>query len=379
MIKAFKYRIYPKKSQQSQLRVQLDECRWLYNHLLEQRKTAWNERKESLSCFGQQRTYKQLKVDRPSLKQAHSHVLQNVAVRIDLAFQAFFRRCKAGEKEGYPRFRGRNRYDSITYPQYGNGAKLNAEGSLQLAKIGRVRMVYHRPIQGKPKRVTIRRSATGKWYATITCEWEPTPLEPNQKQVGIDVGLNYFAVLSTGLRVDNPRFFRTDEKALGCAQRKLSKAEKGTADYQKKRRVVARIHERISFRRHNFIHQFSWYIVALLGFIAVEDLNVNRMVHNHCLAKSIADAAWSAFFSALFYKAECAGRICVAVNPAYTSQTCSGCGYRQKMSLDERLYKCRCCNLRIDRDLNASRNILTLGLQSRLENQQEAPGFIRGE
>jgi len=368
MTKAFKYRIYPKKSQQSILRKQLEQCRWLYNHLLEQRKTAFEERKESLSCFGQQRTYKQLKADRPSLSTVHSQVLQNVAVRIDLAFKAFFRRCKAAEKPGYPRFRGRNRYDSITYPQYGNGAKLNTDASLQLSKIGRVKMVYHRPIQGTPKTVTIRRSTTGKWYATITCEWEPTPLERNEKQVGIDVGLNYFVVLSNGEKINNPRFFRTDEKALAKAQRRFSFVAKAT-DFNKRKKVVSRIHERIGFRRHNFIHQLCWHIVSLFGFIAVEDLNVNRMVHNHCLAKSISDAAWRMFFSALAWKAECAARQFVAVNPAYTSQTCSDCGHRQKISLDKRIYKCRCCHLEIDRDLNAAINILTLGLQSQLGNQ----------
>jgi putative transposase len=364
MTKAFKYRIYPKKSQKSILRKALEGCRWVYNQFLEQRKTSWEDEQKPVSMYSQIKRLPQMKREKSELKGVHSQVLQNVATRIDLAFKAFFRRCKAGEKPGYPRFRGRSRYDSITYPQYGNGAKINPDGSLQLSKIGRVKMVYHRPIEGTPKTITIRRSATGKWYATITCEWEPTSLSPNDKQVGIDVGLNYFAVLSTGEHIDNPRFFRTEEKALAIAQRKLSKTEKGTTDYKKRLGVVSRIHERISFRRHNFIHQLSWYIVSLFGFIAVEDLNVNRMVHNHCLAKSISDAAWSMFFSALFYKAECAGRIHIAVNPAYTSQTCSRCGHRQKMTLDKRIYKCLCCQLEIDRDLNAAINILALGRQS---------------
>ena len=364
MTKVFKYRIYPKKSQISMLRKALDGCRWVYNQFLEERKTSWEENETSVSMYGQIKRLPQMKKDNPKLKQIHSQVLQNVATRIDLAFKAFFRRCKAGEKPGHPRFRGRNRYDSITYPQYGNGAKLNTDGSLQLSKIGRVKMVYHRPIEGTPKTVTIRRSATGKWYATITCEWEATPLAPNDKPVGIDVGLNYFAVLSTGEKIENPRFFQTEEKALAKAQRKLSKAEKGTNTLKKRKKVVSRIHERIGFRRHNFIHQLSWQIVSLFGFIACEDLNVNRMVHNHCLAKSIFDAAWSMFFSALAWKAECAARTFVAVNPAYTSQTCSSCGHRQKMTLDKRVYKCQCCQLEIDRDLNASINILALGRQS---------------
>ena len=145
-------------------------------------------------------------------------MLQNVAVRIDLAFKAFFRRVKNGEKPGYPRFRGKNRYDSITYPQYGNGAKVNPDDSLQLSKIGEVKMVYHRPIEGNPKTVTIRKTRTGKWHATITCEFSPERLPDNPSEVGIDVGLHHFAVFSTGEKIENPRFFRTEEKELAKAQ-----------------------------------------------------------------------------------------------------------------------------------------------------------------
>ncbi|MBI1927247.1 IS200/IS605 family element transposase accessory protein TnpB [Candidatus Poribacteria bacterium] len=365
MVKAFKYRIYPKKFQQSILNQTLDECRWLYNHLLEQRKTEWEAHQHSLSCFEQQRAYTVLKQERPSLKTAHFQVLQNVAVRIDLAFKAFFRRVKNGEKPGYPRFRGKNRYDSMTYPQYGNGAKVNSDGSLFLSKIGCVKMVYHRPIEGIPKSVTIRRSATGKWYATIACEGEGNQLSENPNEVGIDVGLNHFAVLSNGEKIDNPRFFRTEEKELAKAQRKLSKAkeERNQRQYEHFKRIVATVHERIAFKRHNFTHQQSRKIVDSFGLIAVEDIHINRMVHNHCLAKSIHDAAWSGFLSALSYKAEYAGRKFVAVNLAYTSQNCSHCGHRQKMELSARVYRCSCCKTELDRDHNAALNILALGRQ----------------
>lgn len=368
IVKNFRYRIYPKKSQESMLRDTLDSCRWTYNQFLEERKTSWEMEQKSISMYEQIKRLPQMKVQNTALQQVHSQVLQNVATRIDLAFKAFFRRCKASQNPGYPRFRGRNRYDSITYPQYGNGAKLNPDGSLQLSKIGQVKRVYHRPIEGKPKTVTIRKTSTDKWYATIACEITPSPLEPNNKAVGIDVGLNHFAVTSNGKKFDNPRFFRTEEKEVVRAQRKLSKAEKDTPTYEKQRKVVARIHERIAFKRHNFIHQLSHLLVFLYGFIAVEDIDVNRMLHNHCLAKSISDAAWSQFFSALFDKAEYAGRACVAVNPAYTSQTCSVCGHRQKMSLDKRIYACQCCNLEIDRDVNAAINILALGRQGKSSN-----------
>ncbi len=157
-------------------------------------------------------------------------------------------------------------------------------------------MVYHRPIKGKVKTCTVHRSSTGKWYVTFSVECEPEKLPGTPSQVGIDVGLKTFATLSDGQAIDNPRFFRCCEKALARAQRKLAKAEKGTQERQHKRKVVARVHERARWKRQDFTHQQSRRIVNAFGFIAVEDLHVNRMVHNHCLAKSIADAAWSAFF-----------------------------------------------------------------------------------
>ena len=307
-----------------------------------------------------------LKEERPALAAVHSQVLQNVSQRIDLAFQAFFRRVKAGEEPGYPRFRGAGRYDSFTYPQYGNGAKLNAS-QLQLSKIGNVEVVLHRPIEGTPKTVTIKRSSTGKWYAAISCEWEPTPLPPNDSAVGIDVGLSTFATLSDGETIENPRFFRQEEKALARVSRRHSQLAQGSRARRKHRKAVARVHERVRFRRHNFTHQHSRRIVDQHGTIAVEDLNVNRMVRNPCLSKSISDAAWSEFSELLAWKAECAARHFVRVNPAYTSQTCSGCGNRlppdKRLGLGEREFDCPCCSLHMNRDLNASLNILALGLQ----------------
>jgi len=189
-------------------------------------------------------------------------------------------------------------------------------------------------------------------------------LPENNEAVGIDVGLHSFATLSIGEHIENPRFFRQEEKALAKAQRKLSKAEKGTLERKKHRKVVARIHERIAWKRQDFIHQHSRRIINRFGIIAVEDIHVNRMLHNHCLAKSISDAAWSGFFQLLAQKAAWAARQFVAVNPAYTSQTCSSCGHRQKMPLSERVFKCPCCGLELDRDHNAAVNILGLGLQS---------------
>src|SRR6266480_978313 len=372
MHKMFQYRIYPTKKQVQKLNETLGECRWLYNHFLEQRKTTYEQEGQSLSCYNQIDTLGLLKQERATLKRVHSQVLQNVAVRIDLAFKAFFRRCKAGEDPGYPRFRGKGRYDSFTYPQ--SGFKIDEQGKLFASGIGHIKIVLHRPLRGKIKTLTLQRRSTGKWYASFSCEVEPLRLPENTDTVGIDVGLKTFATFSNGEEIANPRFFRKEEKALAKVQRKHSKLAKGTPERRKHRKVVARVHERIKFRRENFTHQESRKIVDRFGVICVEDLSVNRMLHNHCLAKSIADASWSAFFAQLFAKAEEAGRIAVKVNPANTSQTCSRCGHRQKMPLDVRVFACPCCHVQCDRDLNAALNICGLGLQA-LGLSVDAPAF----
>jgi putative transposase len=363
MRKTFKYRLYLNKQQQRLLDGQLEECRWLYNDLLAARRDAWEQRQESLRLYDQQATLPALKVIRHALAEVHSQVLQNVAVRIDLAFQSFFHRVRTGEKPGYPRIRGKGRYSSITDPQIPAGCKLDAEsGRLRLHGVGLVKIILHRPLEGTPKTATITRSSTGKWYVCFSCECtQPLPFPDTGQRVGIDVGLKTFATLSTGAEIANPRFFRAEEKALAKAQSHLSKEEKGTPRRAKRRNVVARVHERTAWRRGDFAHQHSRRIVNQFGLIAVEDLSVKEMTQNHCLAKSIHDAAWGQFACLLAYKAAWAGRKYVAVNPAYTSQDCSGCGHRQALALSDRIYACPDCGLVLDRDLNASRNILSVG------------------
>ncbi len=364
MLKTFQYRLYPTKHQETILNSQLEECRWLYNHFLEERKTTYEKTKKSPGLFDQCLTLPKLKSQWGSLKTVHSQVLQNVAMRIDLAFQAFFRRCKNGEKPGYPRFKGLDRYDSMTFTQIPVGCEIRDE-ILKISKVGNIKIILHRPLEGKPKICTIKRSSTGKWYAYFSCEIPTLNILPNNKRkIGIDVGLTTFATLSNEESIPNPRFFRKDEKELVKAQRKLSKEEKGTPERIKRRKPISRIHERIGFRRKNFAHQESRKIVNRFSFIAIEDLEINRMIHNRCLAKSISDAAWSLFFTLLFVKAVEAGRTIVKVNPSYTSQTCYACGHRQKMPLSKRTFLCPCCKFETDRDHNAACNILRLGLQS---------------
>lgn len=376
MRQSYKYRLFPTKKQQTILNVTLNECRWLYNHFLEQRKNSWEQEKKSLNYHSQAISIVKLKQERKSLNAVYSQILQNVAVRVDLAFKSFFRRVKSGEKVGYPRFKGFGNYDSITYPQ--TGFEITDNG-LNLSKIGTVKIKLHRQPEGIMKTCTIRRSATGKWYVAFSCEVLPKPLPKLDKAVGIDVGLTSFATFSDESKIENPRFFRQDEKDLVKVQRKLSKAEKGSPKRKKRHKAVAKVHERISNRRNNFTHQESRKIINQYRIICIEDLSINQMVHNHCLSKSIHDVAWGQFAQYLSYKAESANRILVRVNPAYTSQICNVCGHRQVKKLSDRVHNCSCCGISIDRDYNASLNILSLGLQKIGIQSVEAPDFSRGE
>jgi putative transposase len=254
-------------------------------------------------------------------------------------------------------------------------------------------------LEGTPKTATIRRTATGKWFVSFSCEWEPTPLPPTGREVGLDVGLKVFAMPSVGDPIENPRFFRSEERALAKAQRKhqlaldthtairsaLSERIKATypdldaryvaqavsqddgertawRERARRRRVVARTHERIRWRRVDFAHQASRRLINSHDFLAVEELSVRHMVANQTLAKSIHDAAWTLFAALLRSKAEWAGRACLAVDPAHTSRECSGCGHRTPaLTLADRTYTCARCGLVLDRDRNAARNILARG------------------
>lgn len=278
MLKTFKYRLFPTKKQLKNLETTLDECRWLYNHLLEMRKTACEQEGKGLSCYGQQATYPILKEQRPSLNIVHSQVLQNVAVRIDLAFKAFFRRLKAGEKPGYPRFRSADRYDSFCYPQ--SGFSIIHDERVVLSKIGTVKMVYHRLMKGKVKTATVQRSSTGKWYITFSVECEPERLPERKEHVGIDVGLKTFATLSNAEEIENPRFFRTEEKALAKVQRKHAKLAKGTPQRRKHRKRVARVH--LAPVRASLVAFEDRFDVLKIGLVGHAAIHMHCDIANNC-------------------------------------------------------------------------------------------------
>lgn len=341
------------------LQMILDECRWLYNELLEQRNIAYSELDIQLSKYQQTMFLPLMKEERPSLEQVHSQVLQNIVDRLDKSFQAFFQRCKAGEKPGFPRFKGKHRYNSFCFPQSGFSI---IEKELKLSKLGAIRVKMHRPIQGTVKTCTVKKNASGEWDVSFSCEIEVEPQDVKKESIGIDVGLEHFATLSDGEQIKNPRFFKRGEKALAKAQRKLSKLEKGTAARRKQGKVVAKVHERIRNQRKDFCHKESKKIVDKYQYICIEDLNIKAMIEGSYLAKSITDASWNQFLQFLTYKAADAGRKVGMVNPAYTTQDCFRCGYREAKNLSERKHCCSRCGYDVLRDLNAAQNILALGL-----------------
>jgi putative transposase len=203
----------------------LELCRWVYNEALAIRKNAWEQEGKSLSLYDTNKLLTVWKQEHLELKGVFSQVLQNVQARVDLVLKAFFRRVKAGEKPGFPRFRGKGRCDSFTVKQYGFEL---LENGLHLSKIGVVKIVLHHPLEGRIKTLTVQRDAADHWYACFACEVASEPLPFNELAVGVDVGLERLATLSDGVKVGNPRFFRRNEKALAKAQPKLSQAESRT-------------------------------------------------------------------------------------------------------------------------------------------------------
>ena len=363
----YKFRLSPTKNQRVKLGNILEECRWLYNHFLEQRKTAWESDKKNLSCYDQMKLLPALKRAHPSLKTVYAQSLQEVPYKIDRAFTSFFRRVKLGQTPGYPRFKGRDRLHSFSFPQANYGYKLIGNKQLRIAKVGHVKIKMHRTMPDAIKTCTITKSPSGKWYACFSCEVAKKLLKSNDKKVALDVGIKTFATLSNEDVIPNPKFFKQSQDKLAKAQKKLAKLEKGSVKRAKARKIVCRIHEKIANQRNNFCHQVSRALVNNFGTIIIEDIQVNKMIKKENLNvfnRSQTDTAWSLFFNFLTYKAEDAGRLLVKVNPAYTSQDCSTCGTRQLMPLSQRTYSCEACGLELDRDYNAALNILRLGTQS---------------
>jgi len=358
MIRTYKYRLYPSRSQESALWRVLDACRGLYNMALAERKYTYQLEGRSVSKADLYALAKHYRQTFPYADQMFSQTAQSVIEQVDLAFQSFFRRCKAGEKPGYPRFKGRHRFNSFLFKQFGTGARLDGR-RLKLFSIGRVRMRWHRPLEGDIKTVRIVHKA-GRWYACFACEVEPPPSLPvTGRAVGLDVGLSALVTTSEGKKIAHPAYYRAAQKRLRQLQRNLARAKRGSRNHQKALRAVQRQQERVANQRSDFLHKLSTELVRNFDAIALEDLRVSNMVKNPHLSKSILDSGWSMFRQYLTYKAESAGSRVTFVDPAYTSKTCSTCGaVFQDFDLSTRWVTCA-CGLSLDRDHNAALNILS--------------------
>ena len=341
----------------------VETCRRFYNDCLAERKDAYEDRKEFIGKFAQLRKVKVLKETNPYAKKIHSHVLQVTVADLDEAFQKFFKRCGTGKKPGYPRFKGQNRFDSFGFKEYGNGFKIDGR-RLKLSGIGRVAIRWHRPLEGKIKTLRITRKA-GKWYASFACDVEEKPIQQTGRIVGVDVGINSLIATSDGELVDNPKWYRDGQAKLRILQRAISRRKKGGSNRRKSVHALKIHHEHIANQRKDFLNKLANELVVNNDLIAIEELQIQNMVKNHNLSKSILDGGWGYFAKRLSDKAVEAGRKVVRVNPAYTSKTCSGCGtIFEDMDLSVRWIDCD-CGVSMNRDVNAAINILKRALQNR--------------
>jgi putative transposase len=360
--KTYKYRLAPTPAQDTVLAEVLWRCRELYNAGLEERKIAWEKCGVSVTFAMQSAQLPDIKDARTEYRDINAQVLQDVLHRLDKTYQAFFRRVKNGERPGYPRFHGRDRYNSFTYPQVGEhgGATLDG-GILNLSKIGRIPIRLHRSLEGTPKTVTISREADG-CYACISCADAPVqPLAATGRETGIDLGIEAFATLSDGTRIFSPGWYRKAERALKTAQRRVSRRKRGSNRRREAIKLLSKAHQKVARQRRDFHHKTALALVRENDAIYHETLQPANMVKNHHLAKSISDAGWGAFLTILTHKAVWAGRRVIAVNPAYTSQRCSGCGALVSKGLSVRWHACPDCGTSLHRDHNAARNIERLG------------------
>lgn len=378
----YKYRLFPNSAQRTSLERTLEICRWVYNDTLAARKNAYEQEQKSLGLYDTNKLLTEWKAEKPALKEVHSQVLQNVQERIELAFKAFFRRVKAGEEPGYPRFKGRGSYDSFTFKQ--SGFKLVGD-KLTLSKIGDVAIKLHRPICADIKTLTIQRDAVGNFYACFSCECDTSPLPTNHNVVGIDLGLTTFAYFSNGDKIERQRWMKQDAADIARLQRKKEKFAKGSPERRKVVHALCHAYERSANRRTNFAHQESCKLVNEYQFIAFEKLDIQDMqsTGNKNITRGIADVAWGQFVQFTTYKAANAGRGVALVNPRGTTQECSGCGAIVPKDITVRIHDCPHCGLKLSRDHNAALNILARGLASISTDYSvvavEAPGFSRGE
>jgi putative transposase len=356
--KSFKFRIHPNKKQEKRLEICLDQACFLYNQLLDIHNQIYEGEKRSLTQFDMNK----LLIDFETLN-LHSQVKQNISKRISDAFNSFFRRVKNKENPGYPKFHKRIFYKSITFPQYRSELYFSR---LYVKDIGMIKMIKHREIEGNIKTLIIIKEGF-QWFAVFSCNnclTEDSMKEFKSEVEGLDVGIKKFLSCSDGREFDNHKFLKRSEKKLAKLQKILSKKKKGSKNRLKARIKVNKLHMKIKRQRKDFNMKLARKLSIEIKNIGIEDLNINGMVKNHHLAKNISDCGWYQFFNYLkYYKTFIGGKIIVIGRFEPTSQSCSNCGDRQSINLSIRKFKCKKCNLNIDRDLNASINIKKLSIQ----------------
>lgn len=337
----YRFRLYPTKEQEQKLLQSLEYCRFVYNTLLD-----WLKQQEKPNRYELQNRLPRLKEQHPELKEVYSKALQYEVYRLFSNMKGLSKSKKNGRKIGKLRYKPSHRFRTIHYNQ--SGFKIvetnKRHNHLHISKIGDLKMRMHRPINGKIKQVVIKQYRSGKWYACIMVDQKKDIVKkPVKKAIGIDVGIKFFLSDSDGYQLENPKFFDRSLKKLQRRQKNLSRTRKGSKNREKQRRKVACQHETIENQRNDFLHKLARYYVEHYDVICVEDLNVGGMIRSR-LARFISDASWSRFIQILSYKAESAGKTVVCVNPRNTSR-------EHHFGLD------------IDRDYNASLNILRRGLE----------------